>query len=120
MYSSCSRGAEGRGSTWSMPRPVITSPPRKSVTLPSDPWDRPSGHPARTPPATPRKCRLFHIAAPVLSWPEMESDAMHVDSYEFGQIVIDGAKYDGDVVVDRGEIRKRKKGPSKPRKAEFG
>jgi len=45
---------------------------------------------------------------------------MHVDAFEFGRITIDGVAYDRDVVVDRGEVRKRKKGPSKPRKAEFG
>jgi hypothetical protein len=45
---------------------------------------------------------------------------MHVDAYEFGQITIDGVAYDRDVVVDRGRIRNRKKGPSKPRKDEFG
>jgi hypothetical protein len=45
---------------------------------------------------------------------------MHIDAFEFGRITIDGVAYDRDVVVDRGQIRKRKKGPSKPRKAEFG
>jgi len=45
---------------------------------------------------------------------------MHVDAFEFGQITIDGVAYDRDVVVDHGKIRKRKKGPSKPRKGEFG
>jgi hypothetical protein len=45
---------------------------------------------------------------------------MHVDAYEFGRITIDGVAYDRDVVVDRGRVRKRKKGPSKPRKSEFG
>lgn len=45
---------------------------------------------------------------------------MHIDAYEFGRITIDGVAYDHDLVVDRGEIRKRKKGPSKPRRDEFG
>lgn len=45
---------------------------------------------------------------------------MHVDAYEFGRITIDGVSYDRDVVVDHGKIRKRKKGPSKPQKGEFG
>jgi len=45
---------------------------------------------------------------------------MHVDAYEFGRITIDGVAYERDVVVDHGRIRKRKKGPSKPRKGEFG
>ncbi len=38
----------------------------------------------------------------------------------FGLIEIDGKRYDRDVVVEAGEVRRRKKGPSKPRKAEFG
>jgi hypothetical protein len=45
---------------------------------------------------------------------------MHIDAYRFGQITIDGVEYDHDVVVEDGEIRKRKKGPSKPRQDEFG
>ena len=45
---------------------------------------------------------------------------MHVDGYEFGQITIDGIAYDHDVVIEGREIQKRKKGPSKPRQAEFG
>jgi hypothetical protein len=45
---------------------------------------------------------------------------MHVDAYEFGRISIDGVSYEHDLVIDHGAIRKRRKGPSKPRKAEFG
>jgi hypothetical protein len=45
---------------------------------------------------------------------------VHVDAYEFGRITIDGVVYEHDVVIEKGEIRKRKKGPSKPRRAEFG
>jgi hypothetical protein len=45
---------------------------------------------------------------------------LRVDAYEFGRITIDGVTYDHDVVVEQGTVRKRRKGPSKPRKAEFG
>ena len=45
---------------------------------------------------------------------------MHVDSYEFGRITIDGVSYDHDLVIERGAVRKRRKGPSKARKTEFG
>jgi hypothetical protein len=39
----------------------------------------------------------------------------------FGAIEIDGVVYEHDVVVSpTGEVRRRKKGPSKPRKPEFG
>ena len=37
-----------------------------------------------------------------------------------GSIRIDDTKYDRDVVVDRGEVRKRKKGPSKALRTDYG
>lgn len=45
---------------------------------------------------------------------------MRVDAYEFGRIWIDGVAYEHDVIVEDGRVRKRKKGPSKDRKAELG
>lgn len=45
---------------------------------------------------------------------------MRIDDYEFGRITIDGVTYEHDVVVEGGKIRKRKKGPSKKRRNEFG
>jgi hypothetical protein len=39
---------------------------------------------------------------------------------EFGELEIDGKRYDRDVVIDAGLIRRRKKGPSKPRRTQFG
>ena len=38
----------------------------------------------------------------------------------FGEIEIGGRRYDRDVVIDRGRIEKRKKGPSKPFRDAFG
>jgi hypothetical protein len=38
----------------------------------------------------------------------------------FGQIEIDGRRFDHDVVIEKGRIRRRKKGPSKRRRAEYG
>jgi hypothetical protein len=38
---------------------------------------------------------------------------MRFEGYSFGSIRIDGVTYEHDVIVDRGAIRKRKKGPSK-------
>ena len=38
----------------------------------------------------------------------------------FGSIKIDGRRYDHDVVVEAGRVRKRKKGPSKAHRAVFG
>jgi hypothetical protein len=40
--------------------------------------------------------------------------------FSFGSIQINGTTYDYDVVIDRGEIRKRKKKPSKKLRDEFG
>ena len=38
---------------------------------------------------------------------------MRFESFSFGFIMIDGVTYDYDLVIDRGEIRKRKKRASK-------
>jgi len=46
--------------------------------------------------------------------------AMHVDKSKFDEITIDGMRYEHDLVIARGKIRKRKKGPSKERKGPAG
>jgi hypothetical protein len=45
---------------------------------------------------------------------------MRFTRYSFGSVEIDGVTYEHDVIVDRGQIRKRKKGPSKALRAEYG
>jgi hypothetical protein len=45
---------------------------------------------------------------------------MQFESFSFGSIQIDGTAYEHDVVIDRGEVRKRKKGPSKKFRGSFG
>jgi hypothetical protein len=45
---------------------------------------------------------------------------MHFEKFSFGSIQIDGSTYEHDVVVDRGEVSKRKKKPSKKFREEFG
>jgi hypothetical protein len=40
--------------------------------------------------------------------------------FEFGAIDIDGVTYEHDLVIDRGEIHRRKKNPSKPFRDTFG
>ena len=45
---------------------------------------------------------------------------MRFDKFSFGSIRIDGVTRDYDVVIDGGEIRKRKKKPSKQFRDEFG
>ena len=45
---------------------------------------------------------------------------MRFEDLSFGSIRIDGVTYSYDVVIDRGEIRKRKKKPSKQFRDAFG
>jgi len=42
------------------------------------------------------------------------------EGFSFGSIRIDGVSYDHDVVIDRGEVRKRKKKASKKFREAFG
>ena len=45
---------------------------------------------------------------------------MRFERYRFGSIEVDGTTFDHDLVIDHGEIRKRKKGPSKELRARYG
>ena len=45
---------------------------------------------------------------------------MRFQSFSFGSIQIDGITYEHDVVIDRGEVRKRKKKPSRTFRGTFG
>jgi hypothetical protein len=45
---------------------------------------------------------------------------MNVRLVRFGSVEVDGLRFEHDVVIDRGSVRKRQKGPSKPYRAEFG
>jgi hypothetical protein len=45
---------------------------------------------------------------------------MHFSKFSFGTLRIDGSSYKHDVVIDRGEVRKRKKAPSQRFRDEFG
>jgi hypothetical protein len=40
--------------------------------------------------------------------------------YSFGSLQVDGVTYDHDLVIDRGKIRKRKKGPSRQFRGGYG
>jgi putative FmdB family regulatory protein len=51
---------------------------------------------------------------------QYEEAAMHFDNFSFGTLQIDGRTYEQDVVIDRGEIHKRKKKPPKKFRDEFG
>lgn len=45
---------------------------------------------------------------------------MNVEKLTFGSVTIDGVTYTKDVVIDRGEVKKRKKGASKRYRDRFG
>ena len=45
---------------------------------------------------------------------------MRFQKFSFGSIRIDGVTYERDVVIDRAQVRKRKKKPSKRFRAVFG
>jgi len=45
---------------------------------------------------------------------------MLFEDLTFGSITVDGVRYDHDIILDRGEIRKRRKGPSKEFRSQFG
>jgi hypothetical protein len=45
---------------------------------------------------------------------------MRFGRFVFGSIEVDGMTYEHDLVIDRGDIRKRKKGPSKALRSQYG
>ena len=45
---------------------------------------------------------------------------MHIQDFTFGQISIDGSTYEQAVIIGGGEIRKRKKKPSKKFREDYG
>lgn len=45
---------------------------------------------------------------------------MHFEGFSFGSIIIDGITHSYDVVIDRGDVRKRRKKPSKKLRDAFG
>ena len=45
---------------------------------------------------------------------------MRLDQYRFGAIRVDGVTLETDIVIDRGDVRKRKKKASKPFRDRFG
>ena len=49
-----------------------------------------------------------------------EAMGVRIDRFTFGSIRIDGLIYEHDVVIARGQVRKRKKKPSKPFRDAFG
>lgn len=61
----------------------------------------------------PRNARKVYSASP-------HEAEMKFDRFSFGSILIDDKSYEHDVIIDRGEILKRKKKPSKQFQDQFG
>jgi hypothetical protein len=49
-----------------------------------------------------------------------ERAEMRFEKFSFGSIRIDGTTHEHDIIIDRGEIRKRQKKPSKQFRDQFG
>jgi hypothetical protein len=45
---------------------------------------------------------------------------MNAQLLGFGEIEVEGKRYDTDVVIERGQVRRRRKKPSKPYRDRFG
>jgi hypothetical protein len=45
---------------------------------------------------------------------------MRFGRFAFGTIEVDGTTYEHDLVIDRGDVRKRRKGPSKALRSRYG
>ena len=45
---------------------------------------------------------------------------MNIRLVSFGQLDVEGERYDYDVVIEQGKVRKRKKKPSKPYRETYG
>lgn len=45
---------------------------------------------------------------------------MEAKLLSFGLLEVEGKRYDHDVVIDNGQVSRRRKGPSKPYRDEFG
>ncbi len=49
-----------------------------------------------------------------------KSLGVRFSGYSFGSVRVDGVTYDHDLIIDRGKIRKRKKGPSRQFRGGYG
>jgi hypothetical protein len=51
---------------------------------------------------------------------DLEVKEMQAELLGFGSIEVEGRTYQNDVVIEGGQVRKRRKKPSKPYRGEFG
>ena len=63
-----------------------------------------------------REIRVIGAGVTLLAY----GSSVDVDYPSFGTIVIDGNRFEHDVVVEAGRVRRRKKGPSKSYRDRYG
>src|SRR5215468_6008580 len=56
----------------------------------------------------------------LMRWIILAEACVHFEAFSFGSIRIDGITYEHDVVIDQGQVHKRKKKLSKRFRGEFG
>ncbi len=60
-------------------------------------------------------------AGPWLIRPQMGKGlGVWFSGYSFGSVRVDGVRYDHDLIIDRGKIRRRNKGPSRQFRGGYG
>ncbi|MBN4070932.1 hypothetical protein JYT72_00350 [Crocinitomix catalasitica] len=57
---------------------------------------------------------LFSLNFSVFAQEDVEAPAVEIKGLKWGKITVNEVNYEKDVVIDKGVVRLRKKGPSKP------
>ena len=65
-------------------------------------------------------CLMLPDDVPGLYWHVTDESQVKAELVGFGEIEVEGRRYDFDVVIDEGEVRKRKKKSSKAHRGRFG
>jgi hypothetical protein len=84
-------------------------------------WPPPRAHPLRGMPFASRAQFVLRSGAPLVAadtW--CETATVKAKLVVFGEIQIEGERYARDVVIDGGRISRRRKGPSKALRDQFG
>src|SRR6516164_6996490 len=89
---------------------------------------RPSGCRRRKPlerrpgplPAAPSNCCIERYSFTRVGPFEGKEDTMKLTGFSFGKLRVDGDEYTKDLIIDRGEVRKRKKKRSKKYRGRYG
>ena len=96
------------------PRALIASLPERSAGVHEQDFQPSVANPVQ------KESRAFQFQIPCHPRSSYAEIGVRIEGFSFGTIRIDGETYDQDVVIDRGEVRLRKKKPSKRYRDEFG